>query len=146
MPFSPLKDSESFGGAYRLHLQGWRVSFCLQDCSLGYASFMHGLFFKHAEVVTFSETSPGIQRATWHYIPKEQLMWEHKILQLMWYLWTIKYYNSDIVFRFINLQNQWRPRQSMGFYRTRYYRNHEDHLKLWGFTYHRTTEPLNTSA
>jgi hypothetical protein len=58
-PCSPLKVSQRFGGTYRLHLLGWRVS-------------QAGSKQLKMEARFSSETSGGFQWTTWCYIPENR--------------------------------------------------------------------------
>jgi hypothetical protein len=78
-PCSPLSVNRRFGGTYRLHLQGRRISRALL------AIFSHACFFAHLifftlkmEAICSSETSVDTQRTTWRYSPEGDFLVVYK--------------------------------------------------------------------
>jgi hypothetical protein len=61
-PCSPLKANRRFGGTYRFHLQGQRISRARNQRESRW----------QAEAISSSETSFVFQRTTPRYIPREQ--------------------------------------------------------------------------
>jgi hypothetical protein len=83
---SPLKVNRRFGGTYRLHLQGrrisrainqqeavasprlcWSTAFTLVSCSAYYSTL-------NMEAICSSETSVDFQRTTQRYIPEDNIL------------------------------------------------------------------------
>jgi hypothetical protein len=85
-PCSPLKVKQHFGGIFRLHLYGRRISksrnqreaACNQSCLLAtcftlISCLAHSSALK-MEATYSSETPVDLQRTIWHYIPEDRTL------------------------------------------------------------------------
>jgi hypothetical protein len=77
-PYSPLKVNQRFGGTYRLHLQGRRIS---QARSQRESRWPAELCF----AICCSETSVDFQRTTRRYIPEDGTLHNHRCENLKSY-------------------------------------------------------------
>jgi hypothetical protein len=89
-PCSPLKVNRRFGGTYRLHLQGRKLSqprnqLCLpHDFTLFSCSFYSSAL--KMEAMCSSETSVGFQQTTRRYIPEDNILHNHRCENLKSYV------------------------------------------------------------
>jgi hypothetical protein len=81
-PCNPLKVHRRFGGTYRLHLQGWKITRARNHCENMWqaenffdAGFFPSLFSTlKIEAIYSSETSVDFQRTTWRYISEDSTL------------------------------------------------------------------------
>jgi hypothetical protein len=82
-PCSPLSVNRRFGGSYRLHLQGRKISQARNRCQAG-SKENSGLL--KTEATCFSEMSVDFKRTTRRYIPEDRNLHNHRCENLKSYM------------------------------------------------------------
>jgi hypothetical protein len=81
---SPVRFNRRFGGTYRLHLQGWKISLARNrsedEWQASYSSTLK------MEAICSSETSLDTQRTTRRYIPEDGTLHNHRCENLKSYM------------------------------------------------------------
>jgi hypothetical protein len=85
-PCNPLKINRRFGGAFHLHLQGWRISQA-GSVQMPVPCLAYSLNLEMGAICS-SETSVVFQRTIWRYVPedRDRALYNHRCENLKFYM------------------------------------------------------------